>query len=194
MRPSSVTVNANSDTGMRNKILEIRPPWEWVAEPEPDTRQRKADKAIAMAAADNEYGGETLFWARALFPILALSTSRHLAPPRPAAFKFLEEEAHEDTPLGMLRKFLHTATEPCSPDEASAPKAVLDAVRKELGKLDATVLASGGVGKAHRHKNESQSLGCDVGFLSMCSISKLKTANNIRFDRLTSADCKKAGR
>ena len=94
--------------------------WEWVAELEPDTRQRKADKGIAMAAADNEYGGETLFWARAMFPIISLSTSGHLAPPRPAAFNCLEEEAHEDTPLGMLRKFLQLSRAP--PERLAFPK------------------------------------------------------------------------
>ena len=47
-----------------------------------------------------------------------------------------------------LERFLRERTQTCSADEASLPRDILEAIKMKFGRVDATVLASAGVGKA----------------------------------------------
>jgi hypothetical protein len=152
MRQTAVKLKSGDDTGMAKKILEIRPPFDWVAQPEPDSRQRQADRTLATAVANNEFGGEVLYWARALVPILRLSKTRHMDPPRPAVFADLEVEAMADTALGKLHRWLKGHLVKCELEDASPCSDVIKAVRHDFGGFDAHVMTAAGIGSNDRRK------------------------------------------
>jgi hypothetical protein len=152
MRQTAVKLKSGDDTGMAKKILEIRPPFDWVVQPEPESRQRQADRTLAAAVYNNEFGGEVLHWARVLAPILRLSKTRHMDPPRPAVFADLEIEALADTALGRLRRWLRGHLVKCELEEASPCSAVIKAVRQEFGGIDAHVMTAAGIGNNDRRR------------------------------------------
>jgi hypothetical protein len=161
MRQTAVKLKSGDDTGMAKKILEIRPPFEWVVQPEPDSRQRQADRTLAAAVANNEFGGEVLYWARVLVPVLRLSKTRHMDPPRPAAFADLEDEAMADTALGKLRRWLKDHLVKCELEEASPCSGIIKAVRRDLGGIDAHVMTAAGIGNNDRRKVRRGTGGSD---------------------------------
>ena len=113
MRNSALELCPNSAYGMRDKILEFQPPFAWVANPQPDSRERLANRDLADGFAEGRHNAEVLFWARALFPILGLSKSRHMDPPRPRCFRQFEEDASENALEGRLRTWIRGNLETC---------------------------------------------------------------------------------
>jgi hypothetical protein len=108
------------EMGMSDKVLEVRPPYEFVPEHEisaDNPRQKLADNRIMQAADRNMFGAELLWWCRLLFPTLPIGNSRHMMP-RPRVFSLHEAEANETTDKTCFAEWLLNTFEHCDIHEA----------------------------------------------------------------------------
>eukprot|EP00969_Alexandrium_andersonii_P004053 175914-Alexandrium_andersonii.AAC.1 len=99
-RQTSVTWPENvGDTGMKGKVLEIRPPYEFLVSGEVDTqnpRHKVADDTVIQELSAGKHSAELIFWTRLLFPTLTFGNSRHLQPTL-RCLKVFEAEAEART-------------------------------------------------------------------------------------------------
>ncbi len=153
MRNTSVVVDPKTSFGMQNKILEIVTPYNWVADPdESDPLQKRADMNLKNDVKDNKLAPEFLFWCRELWPILGLSKTRHMCPPRPKQFVAIEEEAFEHTPEGRLKQFIATRLFSCKVEEAMPRTIIDDAIKNHCGDIDKHMLRQHKLGRDYVHQ------------------------------------------
>ncbi len=68
---------------MKSKVLEIRPPYEYIGPDEIDAenpRHKLARDSVIQEHFHRVHSGEVTFWARLLYPTLTLVDKRHMQP------------------------------------------------------------------------------------------------------------------
>ena len=95
-RQSSVTWPPKcSETGMKSKVLEIRPPYEFVPETEVNSdnpRHKPAKDSVIQELSSGKHSAEVIFWARLLHPTVRMVDRRHMMP-RPKCLEVFEAQA-----------------------------------------------------------------------------------------------------
>jgi hypothetical protein len=154
---------AHDEYELNNKIVELRPPFEFV-DPDkviPHTRMRPADREMADRVLDGSLDSELLTWAMAMFPLL----DRDVCPnrsiePRPTVILQNAEEVMENSQLHSCREWLTQHCEHVQNSRDASPfSAVKKAMKAALGNINESTFTALNLGARAktRHRRGPQS-------------------------------------
>jgi len=153
------------DCGVLDKIVEMRPPFEFSEAPDASNpRHRKADPVLADAADSGALGGEMFWWARRMFATITrdVCRGRHLTPAPPACAAIRAEKSG-DHMVQRVKDWMVRRLEHC-PDAAATPIPDLhEALKNDLLKVDASCRTSAGLGP-RRHQYRGGPKACHFTF------------------------------
>ena len=142
-----------ADTGLQGKIVELKPPFEFVEESKHDpenARHRIADRAMGEDAVEGEFNTEVFAWARHMYRTLGVDVcgNRSIVP-RPPSVIESETSALENGRKSMILAYLKENFVVCDPKDAAK---VVDVNKrlKEIFDADASMLANVNLSKASR--------------------------------------------
>jgi hypothetical protein len=139
------------DTGLESKIVDLRPPFEFVKAEDvvPNTRMRPADREMQERAKNGSLDAELLTWARALFPLLGrdICPNRSIEP-RPRSVMQNAEQATANSQLRNCKDFLAANCEHVAQSREASPflhikKAMKAAVGDNINESIFTALGLG---------------------------------------------------
>jgi hypothetical protein len=138
----------DQDCGVLDKIAELRPPFEFCAEPQEDNpRQRKADPALADAADAGALSGELFWWACKLFPTITrdVCRGRNLEPAPPSCVAVRNEKG-EDHMVKRVRAWMDENLEHCAERNVTPVPELHERLAASLGKVDPSCRSAAGLG------------------------------------------------
>lgn len=138
-----------ADTGFFDKVAELRPPFQFVAEEliEDPTKQKPASRELSDQCDDGMFGGEIFFWSTVFYDLLDSALCKHrVISPEPESVKAHREDSTRDSlpakvKTWILDKFVH-----CAPKDASDCKDVLAKLETDFGKVTPSERSAGGLG------------------------------------------------
>ncbi len=183
-RQSNVTWPRNArETGMKSKVLEIRPPYEYLGPDEIDAenpRHKLARDSVIQEHSVGVHSAEVIFWARLLYPTLTLVDNRHMLP-RPKCLEVFEGQAATGGTKAAIEVFIETYLTTSTTKEATETAMIDKLVTEILGDHDRSVLLTFGIGNSVRMRRggkQSVSRYYKVRFASGLAPAVLKGASS----------------
>ncbi len=138
------------DCGVMDKIVELRPPFEFASPEDYDeqnSRHRRADHELADATDAGLLSGELLHIARCFHASItrAVCKGRKLQPHPPSAIAVREEKG-ERRERNRVREWMEASLEYCAEQDASPVPSVTTALQGSVGKVDASSRTAAGLG------------------------------------------------
>jgi hypothetical protein len=183
-RQSSVTWPRNArETGMKSKVLEIRPPYEYIGQDELDPenpRHKLARDSVIQEHSKGVHSAEVIYWARLLYPTLTLVDNRHMLP-RPKSLEVFEGQAATGGARGSIEAWIEASLVKSSIDDATEASELDKLITDVLGDHDRSILLTFGIGNSVRMRRggkHSKSRYYKVRFASGMSPARLIGASS----------------
>ena len=141
-----------TDVGVLDKVLELRPPFQFMSEAEmnpEDPRCRKADPALLDLCDRGGLGAELFFHAQCWYDLLSHDVCKHrtVYPPPPNSVSYRKEaESVANTNGDQIKQWMVDYLEYSTEAEASPTKVVHAAMRVVLGKVEPSMRTMAGIG------------------------------------------------
>jgi hypothetical protein len=152
--------DGETDCGVLDKIIDIRPPFQFVAESkfdESNPRQRKSDKKLLNQVDANELAGELLFHASCWYRTLndTICQNRNIEPRPPSCVQHADE-AHEAGDFDRIQIWMTKSLKYCTEAEAAPVKEVHAAMKVVFGKVEPSMRTAAGLYKIGQHRKGSK--------------------------------------
>jgi len=136
------------DCGVLDKVVELRPPFEFVAEPDSgNPRQRAADHVLADAADAGELSAEMFWWTQRLFSTVTrnICHGRNMVPVPPSCAQIRGEKRGDHT-VQRVVDWMEDHLESCADNDATSIPQLHERLAADLGKVEPSCRSAAGLG------------------------------------------------